>query len=112
MTAGDSPAPCAKALPAGPGTELKKLLAELGLKPSAGCKCAAKARQMDKLGVSGCRERLEEITGWLREARGQASWLETIQAAAAVLTSGLKIDPFDVEGSLVRLAIARAEKSA
>lgn len=92
----------------GPGTELSKLLAELGLKTSAGCRCKNRARQMDSWGVSGCWEHFEEIVAWLQEARGKASWTETITAAAAVLTSGLQIDLLDLEGSLIRIAIERA----
>src|SRR5688572_97818 len=51
----------------GPGTELKRLLAELFLVASPGCACNKKAMQMDAWGVAGCRERREEIVGWLRD---------------------------------------------
>lgn len=97
----------------GPGTELKKLLAELGLTGVQGCGCNAKAAQMNRWGVAGCRERFEEIRQWLAEARGKATWLETLSAAAAAVTTGLaaQIDPRDIEGSLLRLAIERAERA-
>lgn len=93
---------------AGPGTELKKLLAELGLTGAQGCGCNSKAAQMNRWGVEGCRERAEQIADWLREARGKATWGETIRAAVAVVSRGLAVDPLDVEGSLVRIAIERA----
>lgn len=92
----------------GPGTELKKLLAELGITGVQGCGCERKAGAMNRWGVAGCRERFAEIRQWLVNARGKATWTETIRAATAVLYVGLPVDPLDVEGSLVRIAIERA----
>lgn len=92
----------------GPGTELKQLLAELGFRAKPDCGCEAKWRRMNEWGVGGCRANLDTILGWLTEAKNQAGWLETIRGAALAVTSGLQIDPLDVEGSLVRIAIERA----
>lgn len=96
----------------GPGTELKNLLAELGITGPQGCGCESKAQRMNRWGVEGCRERFDEIREWLVASRGKATWLETLRAAAAVVTSGLAIDPLDVEGSLVRIAIERADRQS
>src|SRR5262245_25987375 len=49
--------------PRGPGTELKKLLASLGLKPG-GCECNSRAAAMDQWGVEGCRNREWQILEW------------------------------------------------
>jgi hypothetical protein len=58
----------AKAAPAGGvGTELKKLLARIGIRSSPSCSCNARAREMDAKGVSWCDKNLEKIVGWLRE---------------------------------------------
>lgn len=58
-----------RALPAGPGTELKKLLKMFGLPDRPGCKCNKRAQLMDKWGVDECSkpEKITEIVGWLRE---------------------------------------------
>lgn len=95
----------------GPGTELTKLLGELGLHPKAGCPCKARAREMDQLGVAGCREHRDEIVGWLREQQAQSSWAETLTAARRAVTSGLVLllDPRDPAPGLVNEAIRRAE---
>lgn len=92
----------------GPGTELKQLLAELGITGVQGCGCDSKVATMNRWGVEGCRERFGEIRQWLVNSRGKASWAEAIRAAVAVVASGIEVDPFDVEGSLVRIAIERA----
>lgn len=51
----------------GPGTELKKLFARIGIVDAPGCQCNSRAAQMDKMGPDWCENNLEEIVGWLRE---------------------------------------------
>lgn len=94
----------------GPGTELKALLAELGITDFAGCGCDTKAARMNRWGVEGCRENFETIRGWIAEAQAKAGWSTTIIAAIAAAKSGvaLQINPVDIVGSLVRIAIQRA----
>jgi hypothetical protein len=94
----------------GPGTELKKLLAELGITNFAGCGCGNKMRQMNRWGVEGCRENFATIRGWIAEAQAKAGWLATITAATRAATTGLALrtNPRDIPGSLVHLAIERA----
>lgn len=95
----------------GPGTQLKKLLTELGIKSFIGCGCEQKMWQMNIWGIEGCRQRANTIRGWIAEAQSKTGWLATITAATNAATSGLalQIDPLDIPGSLVRLAIERAE---
>ena len=91
-----APAPV-EALPThGPGTELKALLARVGITASPDCSCNARAAEMDRQGVEWCEANLDTIVGWLRE-----------QATARGL-------PFlDVAGRmLVRRAIANARRNA
>lgn len=54
-------------VPSGPGTELKALLARIGIKAAPNCSCNARARLMDERGVDWCEANLKEIVGWLRE---------------------------------------------
>jgi hypothetical protein len=80
----------------GPGTELKKLLAKVGIVSSPDCSCNARAAEMDRQGVEWCEANIDTIVGWLRE-----------QAEARGL-------PFlDIAGRLlVRRAIANARRHA
>jgi len=80
----------------GPGTELKKLLARVGITATPDCSCNARAAEMDRQGVEWCEANLDTIVGWLRE-----------QAEARGL-------PFlDVAGRmLVKRAIANARRNA
>jgi hypothetical protein len=80
----------------GPGTELKKLLARVGIVATPDCSCNARAAEMDRQGVDWCEANVDTIVGWLRE-----------QAEAR----GLPF--FDVAGRLlVRRAIANARRNA
>lgn len=51
----------------GPGTELKKMLSKLGIKPTKNCKCNQRAADMDRLGDKWCSENVDTIVGWLQE---------------------------------------------
>jgi hypothetical protein len=80
----------------GPGTELKKLLARVGITASPDCSCNTRAAEMDRQGVEWCEANLDTIVGWLRE-----------QATARGL-------PFiDIAGRLlIKRAIANARRNA
>jgi len=80
----------------GPGTELKKLLAKVGITSTPDCSCTARAAEMDRQGVKWCEANIDTIVGWLRE-----------QAEARGL-------PFlDIAGRLlVKRAIANARRNA
>jgi hypothetical protein len=51
----------------GVGTELKRLLARLGIQVTEHCQCHERARQMDERGVDWCRDNIAMIVGWLKE---------------------------------------------
>jgi hypothetical protein len=51
----------------GPGTELKRLLAKVGIYPTPECKCTQRATAMDSEGPDWCRENVETIVDWLEE---------------------------------------------
>jgi len=49
------------------GTILKEKLGRFGFLADGGCKCTARASQMDAWGAKGCRQNFEIIHGWLRD---------------------------------------------
>lgn len=51
----------------GAGTELKKLLAKVGIKSTPTCSCNTRARIMDEKGIQWCKDNTDMILGWLRE---------------------------------------------
>lgn len=80
----------------GPGTELKALLASVGITATANCTCNQRSKYMDQMGADWCEANVDAIVGWLREEAG---------------SRGLPF--FDGIGRvLVRRAIARARKDA
>jgi hypothetical protein len=53
--------------PPGAGTEMKALLAKIGIVASPTCSCNKRAKVMDEKGCDWCEEHIEEIDGWLAE---------------------------------------------
>jgi hypothetical protein len=54
----------------GPGTQLKKLLAKIGISPTPSCSCNKRAMMMDEREhqePGWCEANLDTIVGWLRE---------------------------------------------
>lgn len=96
----------------GPGTELKAVLATLGINPAPSCDCHARAVQMDEWGVQGCRQHSEQILAWLREGQSRWGWKDKLTAAgrAVVNRLALKLNPLDPFPGLVEEAIRRAEE--
>jgi len=56
----------------GPGTELKKLLSKLGLKPAPNCKCNTRMLVMNQMGIDWCKQHIDTIVGWLKEEADRA----------------------------------------
>ena len=61
------PEPKPEPLGEGPGTELKRLLALVGITASEGCSCYRHAVEMNRQGVDWCAANVDTIVGWLRE---------------------------------------------
>jgi hypothetical protein len=76
----------AKQREGGPGTELKKLLARVGITATPNCACNARTREMDAWGVdeSAKPDRVEQAVGWLREEASRRG-LPFLDAAGRVL---------------------------
>lgn len=89
----------------GPGTELHKLIAELGIQPDASCGCEAMGQKMDAWGPAGCREHRGEILAHLESAYSSTDWPTVLRAGTLAIARGL---PKSL-GGLLDLAIARAE---
>jgi hypothetical protein len=51
----------------GPGTEMKALLAKIGIVASPTCSCNKRAKIMDEKGCDWCAENIDEIDRWLAE---------------------------------------------
>jgi len=68
----------------GPGTELKRLLSRIGIKAEPGCKCLARAEEMDRMGCDWCEANVPLIVGWLREEATKRSLL-FLDAAGTVI---------------------------
>ncbi len=80
----------------GPGYELKRVLASIGIRPGPGCKCNARAAKMDAMGCDWCEQNIQTIVCWLREEHARQKMLIPFSSLAAE--------------QLVKLAIRRARK--
>lgn len=68
----------------GAGTELKKLLASIGIEATPDCPCTARAREMDARGCDWCEANIDTIVGWLRE-QAESRGLPFLDAAGRLL---------------------------
>lgn len=96
--------------PPDPGTELKKLLASLGILGSTSCDCDNRIAQMQAWGVKGCQQNRDLIIEWMRAGQGQWGWAAKLKAGVLAVTTGLafRLDWSDPFPSLVDEAIRRA----
>ena len=84
--------------PCGVGCHLKRLLAWAFVRPRPGCRCDARAAEMDRRGPDWCAANLDTIVGWLRE-EAEARGMPFLEAPARLAVTAA-------------IAMARAEKSA
>lgn len=114
----------------GPGTELTRILKEIGISEKPNCTCAEFARNMDRLGVIGCETNFDMLVEELRRNADrwgysgigslltgrknddQLTLLEKWKVAWKTLLSGkaLKINPNDPLPGLLRMAIEAARR--
>lgn len=102
------PQPVLPAIEEGPGTELHKLIAELGITPTPTCPCEQMRLRMNAWGPAGCREHREEILAHMRTAYDEASVVTKLRAGVLALAKDL---PLTLAG-LLDEAIRRAENNA
>lgn len=102
-------------VPRGPGTELKKILASLGIAPSAVCTCNAKAAQMDIWGIEGCRlpDNYAVIVQWMKDGAWSELGTTIAGAIGRSFFTGIawQLNPLNPFGSLVDLCLKRAEET-
>ena len=96
----------------GPGSELTKIIAALGVEPIGGCSCTHLAVRMDNLGVSGCIEQRESLIAEMRQNYAKYSWLDVIKAAPNAIGLIGSVNPLDPVPGLINAAIERAEVNA
>lgn len=78
------------------GTELKKILATIGITEKPNCSCNKRAKMMDAAGPDWCEQNIAAVVGWLRQEA-------TRRGLPFIDTAGK---------ALVRLAISRARRTA
>jgi hypothetical protein len=95
----------------GPGTELRNLLAELGIRAQNACGCKSMAEKMDRLGPERCRHNQRHIVAYLKRRARKSGWLTKLTAARAAFERGIafQVNWLDPIPGLVALAIDRAE---
>lgn len=91
----------------GPGTELKKIIADLELTGVKGCGCGQKASVMDAWGVGGCRANRDTIAKWIKKSLAKVSFGKRL-AAYRKLRKADWFSHLDPYGSVVDEAIRRA----
>jgi hypothetical protein len=98
----------------GPGSELWRLLSELGIRHKPTCSCLGLAERMNAWGADGCRLARAEIVVGMRLNAKEYGWLDVARAAAASVTRGIawQLDLTDIYGSLVDEAIRRSGPQA
>ena len=73
----------------GPGSELFRLNADLGIVEKPGCDCRFLQGEMDRVGVVGCREQREQFLKRLRANADKYSWWDYLKAGANAVRLGL-----------------------
>ena len=93
----------------GPGSEFASLAASIGIHEAAGCDCQTIKREMDLLGVYGCRGRREQLLAKLRHSAKQYGWWDRIKAGGNLLRTGQIFQTGVTLEGLLDEAILRAE---
>lgn len=98
----------------GPGTELAGIIKQLKQKPKSGCGCGPLRREMNTLGIDGCKQERERLAGKLQENAAKYGLADKARAALAAAASGLalQINWLDPCPGLIDEAIRRAEVSS
>ena len=102
----------------GVGSQIWRLLSEIGVRHEPNCSCLGWAEKLNDWGPAGCRLARAEIIEHLQDERKRYGWARSIQAAARAaaqaardLATGQRpwLNPMDPYGSLVDEAIRLAE---
>jgi hypothetical protein len=93
------------------GTELKELLASLGVTESTGCGCTDLAAQMDRNGIAWCKANAGALSDRLRDNAKTKGILTFAKAGVLAVLTGVAfaLNPIDPYPGLVAEATKRAE---
>lgn len=92
--------------PDGPGSEMYKLIRELGIEKTDNCGCGALVAQMNEWGIEGCLgEHRDEIIVAVNQNYHTLTWLETFNAG---WRGKWTINIFDPIGSILEESCRRA----
>jgi hypothetical protein len=75
----------------GVGSQLKRTLYSLGIRPAANCQCNKRAAEMDARGVAWCEQNEDIIVGWLREEAARAHLPFSAMAARLLVRSSIRL---------------------
>lgn len=75
----------------GPGSQLKKMLAKIGIRATPTCSCNARAKYMDFMGVVWCEKNVDTIVGWLKEESDKRRLPFIEFAARALVNRAIKL---------------------
>ncbi len=79
ITAEDFPSPTIPQQPCqGPGTELKRILAQLGIDEMAGCSCNATMQKMNEWGPDGCEVNIDWIISQMTAEADKRGWMRFV----------------------------------
>src|SRR5690349_16560691 len=104
-----------KAILEGPGTELKKLIAKLGLTAKPGCKCNQRRLIRNQWCPDKCLENIDTIVDWLSEEAERAKLPFTAIGARIIVkrairnakkNQGLREPPLSANGDRVKSGFA------
>jgi hypothetical protein len=96
----------------GAGSQLWRLLSDLGVEHKEDCPCVLLAYIMNLLGPDGCEEQRAKILSVLKKNKKKYGWNDHIRAALSVVCQGLvfQLNPLDPLSSLFDLAVQRTVK--
>jgi hypothetical protein len=96
------------------GLEFSRLTATLDIPSKCGGLCEKLAREMNVLGIEGCKEKRERLLGELRETYKLYDWTDKLRAGFNAVASGLalKLVSLDPLAAMFDLALERAEEKA
>jgi len=94
----------------GVGSQLWRLLTELGIEHKPSCSCLDWAERMNAWGPKGCRLARPEIVRHMKDSAKNYGWSDVGKAVAKAIASGLalRLSVLDPYGSLLDEAIRRA----
>ena len=98
----------------GVGSNLWRLLEQLGIKHDPECSCILLALLMNELGPEGCRQNAPHLLKLMRKNQKRFGWGTRIRAASRIVSNGMvfSINPLAPLKSLLGIAIKQTEQQS